>query len=580
MKTFFSSCLGTIVGILAVFVLGLALLIGSINTESETVVADNSVLAIKLDKPITELELEDPLADVFPGSVNETIGLVQLKQVLREAKNDPKITGIYLNAPYVAAGFASVQEIREALKDFQSSGKWIIAYGDFFTEGGYYLSSVADKVYLNPVGQLELNGLEAEVTFFKKLFDKLDIKPQVFRVGEFKSAVEPFLRENMSAENELQLSELIHSIYGRVIEEIAQSRDVPQAWVQEIADKMRVREAAQAVEFGLIDSLFYDDQVKSEIRSRLNISEDASIEFVKYEEYRKTVVMSGASKNEIAVIVADGEILPGKADNGIVGSATIREEIRKARTSDRVKAIIIRINSPGGAFTAADEMWREIYLASLEKPVVASMGDYAASGGYYLAMACDTIVAQPNTITGSIGVFSVLFDMSSFLGDKLGITSDQVRTGEVGDLITFTRPLTDLEKGIWQKQTDEVYEIFTRKAAEGRDMEQDAIKKVASGRVWTGTQALDKGLVDLLGTFDTAVEIAADLADVSDDYRLRYYPRQRTFFERLMNDYEDNVRTSVLRSEAGEYYDWFQQWNRVKNYQGSQARLPFEFTLH
>jgi len=580
MKTFFSSCLGTIVGIIVVFFLGLALLVGSVSSESEIVVSDNSVLALRLDKPITELELEDPLADVFPGSVDESIGLIHLKQTIREAKEDPNIKGIYLNAPFVMTGFASLQEIRESLIDFRSSGKWIVAYADFYTEGGYYLSSVADKVYMNPTGQVELNGLEAEVQFFKRLFDKLEIKPQVFRVGEFKSAVEPFFRENMSPENELQMSEMIHSIYGRVIEGISESRDLPQVRIKEIADRMLVREAGQAVEFGLVDSLWYDDQVKAEIKDRLSVSESSSIEFVKYSDYKRTITATSSSKNEIAVIVADGEILPGKADNGIVGSTTIREAIRKARTSDRVKAIIIRVNSPGGAFNAADEMWREVYLASQEKPVIASMGDYAASGGYYLAMACDTIVAQPGTITGSIGVFSVLFDLSSFLGNKVGITSDQVKTGDVGDMITVTRALTEQEKTIWQRQTDEVYEIFTQKAAEGRDMTQDEIKSVASGRVWTGAQAREKGLVDILGSFDDAVDIAADAAGLGDDYKLRYYPQQRTFIERLMNDYEDNVRTSILRQEAGEYYDWFQQWNRVKNYQGSQARMPFEFTLH
>jgi protease-4 len=580
MKNFLTSCLGTIVGLIVCMFLLVLFVVGSINTEDEVMVADNSVLVIKLDKRITELELKDPLAEVFPGSVDESVGLIELKQAIAHAKDDAMIKGIYLNAPSVMAGFATVQELREALEDFKRSGKWIVAYADFYTEGGYYLSSVADKVYMNPVGQFEMNGLEAEVQFFKKLFDKLEIKPQVFRVGDFKSAVEPFFREDMSPENRLQLTEMINSIYSEVVEGIAASRNMETVRVQEIADKMLVRQPAQAVEFGLLDSLYYDDEVKAELRGRLGISDKASIEFVKYDEYHRTFSLPTTSKNEIAVIVADGEIMPGKANSGVVGSVTIREEIRRARTSDKVKAIIIRVNSPGGAFTAADEMWREVYLASQEKPVVASMGDYAASGGYYLAMACDTIVAQPSTITGSIGVFSVLFDMSTFLDDKLGITSDQVRTGEVGDLITVTRPLTDAEKAIWQKQTDDVYEIFTRKAAEGRDMEQAALKKVASGRVWTGAQAVDKGLVDLLGSFDDAVKIAADKAGISDDYRLRYYPQQKNLIQRILNDSEDYVREAVVRREAGEYYDWVQRWNKVKNYEGSQARMPFEFSLH
>jgi protease-4 len=547
--------------------------------EKQVVVGDGSVLHIKLDKQITELEVDEPLNVFIPGGDNESIGLIELRDAIKHAKDDPNIMGIYLNAPFVAAGFSTLDEVRKSLEDFREAGKWVVAYSDFYTEGGYYLSTAADKVYMNPTGQIELNGLAIEVNFFKKLFDKLEIKPQVFRVGDFKSAVEPFLREDMSDENRLQLTEMITAIHQHMISELARSRDLPADRLKEISDKMLVRDPKQAVEFGLLDSLYYDDEVKDEIRGRLNLEKDKTIPFVKYSDYTKSFTASNSSKNEIAVIVADGNILPGKADNGVVGSSTIREQIRKARTADRVKAIVIRVNSPGGAFTAADEMWREIHLASLTKPVIASMGDYAASGGYYLAMACDTIVAQPNTITGSIGVFSVLFDLSDFLGDKLGITSEQVKTGEIGDLITVTRPLTPQEQDIWQKQTNEVYEIFTSKAAQGRSMSQADIKKVASGRVWTGSQAIERGLVDKLGTFDDAVQIAAESAGIGTDYKLRYYPQHKTFLEKLMTDYENDVRVSTLKKETGEYYLWFQQWERVKDYQGTQARMPVDFII-
>lgn len=578
MKNFLTSCAGTVVGIFLVCVILVVYLI-SLGSQSAVVVGDGSVLHIKLDRPITEQEIDgSPFGDVFPGDV-ESIGLIELREAIEQAKGDDKIKGIYLNAPFVAAGFSTLDEIRKSIEDFRESGKWVVAYSDFYTEGGYYLSTAADKVYMNPTGQLELNGLAIEVSFFKKLFDKLEIKPQVFRVGDFKSAVEPFLREDMSEENKLQLSEMISSIHKHMISELSRSRNLPEERVKEISDKMLVRNSTQAIDFGLIDTVYYDDEVKNEIRGRLGLDEKKSIPFVKYSDYRKTFTPGSSSKNEIAVIVADGDILPGKADIGVVGSATIREQIRRARTSDRVKAIIIRVNSPGGVFNAADEMWREVYLASQSKPVIASMGDYAASGGYYLAMACDTIVAQPNTITGSIGVFSVLFDMSDFLGDKLGITSEQVKTGEVGNLITITRPLTQQEKDIWQKQTDEVYEIFTDKAAKGRKMKQDDIKKVASGRVWTGSQAIERGLVDKLGSFEDAVKIAAESAGVADDYKLRYYPETKTFFERLFTDYKEDVRTSTLKEETGEYYHWFQQWEKVKDYQGTQARMPIEFII-
>lgn len=581
MKNFLTSCAGTMVGILLLFFLTIGYLITAVSLETPVIVEDGSVLFIKLDKQISELELEEPLAELLPNG-DESIGLIELRDAIRHAKGDDKIKGIYLNAPHVGAAFSTLDEIRKALEDFKSSGKWVIAYSNDYTEGGYYLSTIADKVYMNPTGNVEMNGLAIEVSFFKKLFDKLEIKPQVFRVGDFKSAVEPFMREDMSEENRTQLTEMINSIYSHMTSEIAKSRNLPVERVKEIADKMLVRNSKQAVEYGLIDSLYYDDQVRDLLRDKLGLEKKKTIPIVKYSDYRKTLTStSGSSKNEIAVIVADGDIMPGKGETrGIVGSVTIRDQIRRARTSDRVKAIIIRVNSPGGAFVAADEMWREVYLAAQSKPVIGSMGDYAASGGYYLAMACDTIVAQPNTITGSIGVFSVLFDLTDFMGNKLGITSEQVKTGEVGDLVTVTRHLTQQEKDIWQRQTDEVYEIFTRKAAEGRNMSQDEIKKVASGHVWTGTQALDRGLVDILGSFDDAVKIAADKAGVGDDYKLRYYPKQKTFIERLINDYENDVRTSNLKEATGEYYNWFRQWERVKDYQGVQTRMPVEFIVH
>jgi protease-4 len=579
LKSFFASCLGALVAFIVLIFVIFAFL-GTLTADTQVVVQDNSVLHLNLNRPIAELELEEPLSDLFPGTVQGTIGLVQLKEAIREAENDSRIEGIYLNASYVMTGFSTLQEIREALLDFRESGKWVVAYSDFYSEGGYYLATACDKIYMNPQGQVELNGLSVEVNFFKRLFDKLEVKPQVFRVGDFKSAVEPFLREDLSEENRLQLNEMLQSIYGVMLEDISIARKIDRPRLVEISSKMLVRNAQDAIDHQLIDSLYYDDQVKDNLRERLSLSKNESIDFVKYDDYRKTIGAAATSKNEIAVIVADGEIISGRADQGMVGSTTICEAIRKARTNDRVKAIVIRVNSPGGVFQAADEMWREVKLATEAKPVIASMGDYAASGGYYLAMACDTIVAQPTTITGSIGVFSVLFDMSSFLGNKIGVTSEEVKTGEIGEMITVTRPLTQVEKDIWQTQTNEIYETFTQKAASGRKMDQSELKKVASGRVWTGEQALQRKLVDVLGSFDKAIEIAAEKAGVKDDYKLRYYPKQKNFLERLMNDSEDYVRSAIVKKELGEQSIWFEQWRKIKAYQGVQARMPIEFTVH
>jgi len=294
---------------------------------------------------------------------------------------------------------------------------------------------------------------------------------------------------------------------------------------------------------------------------------------------KRSLSNPSSSKNEIAVIVADGEIVSGKAQDGLIGSDTFAEELRKARTNDRIKAIVIRINSPGGSALASDVMWREINLASEVKPVIASMSDYAASGGYYLAMACDTIVAQPTTITGSIGVFSVLFDMSNFLDNKLGITFEEVKTGEIGELITMTRPLNSVEKNIWQKKTEEIYKGFTTKAAAGRAMPVDELMKVASGRVWTGTQAKERGLVDVLGNFETAVTLAAGAAGLGEDYRLKYYPIQKSFFEQWLGGLEESAETRMLKRELGVYFDTYQYLKKLKNYQGSQMRMPYELTI-
>jgi protease-4 len=553
--------------------------IARIAEENPTVVGDNSVLHLKLNAPITELEIDDPVAELLPSG-QPNIGLIQLKQAIANAKTDSKIKGIYLNSGMLMTGITTAEEIRQSIIDFRESGKWVIAYADYYTEGGYYLATAADKVYMNPEGQVEFNGLATEVMFFKKMFDKLSIKPEVFRVGDFKSAVEPFLREDLSAENKLQLNSMLNSIYGSLLDQISSSRNISVDKLKLMSDKMLVRNSKQAVEQGLVDSLYYDDQVKDEIRKRLGLEKDATIPFTKYNDYKKSFTVSSKSKNEIAVIVADGDILPGEADQGVVGSVTIREAIRKARTNDRVKAIVIRVNSPGGVFQAADEMWREVTLAAKEKPVIASMGDYAASGGYYLAMACDTIVAQPVTITGSIGVFSVLFDLSEFLGDKVGITSEEVKTGEIGELVTVSRPLSEIEKNIWQNQTNEIYETFTRKASEGRHMSQDNLKKIASGRVWTGAQAKENGLVDVLGGLDEAVRIAATKAGIAADYKLRFYPKQKTTLEKLFGNLEETTQTRIMKEQLGEYYPSYLQWQRIKNYQGTQARMPFEFQIH
>jgi len=584
-KTFLASCLGSLVALIALFLIMIMVSAGIVaglvgGADEQVIVNENSVLQLNLDAEITEQQVDNPFEGVF-GSEAPNVGLLQLKQAIKNAKTDPKIKGIFLNVSYPMTGFSTIEEIRQSLLDFREEGKWVIAYSDAMSEGAYYLASAADKIYLNPEGEVEFNGLAIEVTFFKKMFDKLEVKPEIFRVGEFKSAVEPFMLEKMSPANRLQLTEMVNSIYDHVLDRVSEARGIERGKLEEISDKMLVRNAKLSVEHGLVDSLLYYDQVLDELRGKLELKDDAKVKFIRYNKYRKSYnsAENTTSSNEVAVIVADGTILPGNDDQGVIGGDAFAAEIRKARENDKVKAIVIRINSPGGSFVASDMMWREVTLAAEKKPVIASMSDYAASGGYYLAMGCDTIVAQPHTITGSIGIFSVLFDASGLLSNKLGITFDDVKTGEYGDMITISRPLTDAEKNVWQTRTEEIYETFTAKAAAGRNMSQDKLKEVASGRVWTGVQAKERGLVDVLGNFNDAIEIAAEKAGIADDYKVRLYPRQKPFFEEFMEGLEENSRVSAMKQELGDNYIYYQYWQRVKSYNGTQARMPYEFII-
>ena len=584
-KTLLASCLGSLIAMIVFCFLLFSFFIAAVSNLSDgdknVVVDENTVLHLKLNYPMTEMEVENPFEGIpLPGIEEGSIGLLQLKEVMAHAKNDPNIAGIYLDVSMFQGGISKAKEIRESLIDFKKSGKWVLAYSEAFSEVSYYLASCADKIYLNPEGELEFNGLSVDVTFFKRMFDKLEIKPEIFRVGDFKSAVEPFMLDKMSEANRLQLNELIRDLNNTMVKDVAASRNLDVNSLLQLSKSAQVTNAKDAQRFKLVDSLFYYDQFQSELRRRLSIGKDSKISSIKYGKYRKSIHNSSDSKNEIAVIVADGDILTGKAHEGTIGSDTFAEELRKARNNKRVKAIVFRINSPGGSALASDVMWREVRLASEQKPIIASMSNYAASGGYYIAMGCDTIVAQPSTITGSIGVFSILFDMSGLLNNKLGITSEEVKTGDVGEMVTFSRPLTDLEKSIWQKRTDQIYEGFTTKAASGRHMAVEDLRKVASGRVWSGSQAKEKGLVDVIGGFDDAIKIAAQAAGIGDDYKLKFYQKKKSFIEQWLSGIEENTKTKMLKEELGEHYDWVNQIQKVKTYSGSQARIPFELDLN
>lgn len=583
---FLGNVLAVIVGLLVFSVMSFFIFAGIIavisSSEDEINIKENTVLVMNLEgRVLVERSNEDEpdfsSLNVFGGT--STVGLTSLKNAIRIAKEKDEVKGIFLKAGTFIAGQAGMKELRDELISFKESGKFIISYGEYYTENGYYLSSAADEIYVNPSGLMEFNGLASEIIFFKGLFQKLEIQPEVFRVGEFKSAVEPFLLDKMSDENRLQTESFLNDLNNHALQEIAESRDIAFEKIKEISSQMLVRRLDDAVELNMIDDRWYEDQVIDLMKQKLGLEEDDKINTINVSRMNKvSPSKKTSSKNRIAVIIAEGEIMSGNAE-GIIASERFQEEIKKARNNENVKAIVLRVNSPGGSALASEVIWRELEKARKEKPVIASMGEVAASGGYYIAAASDTIVAQPNTITGSIGIFALWFNAQGLLNNKLGITTDVVKTGEFSDFLTPTRKISDMERTIFQEQVEEGYDIFLTRVADGRDMEKEEVMKVASGRVWTGNQALENGLVDVLGGLDDAIKIAAEKAGIADDYRVVYYPEMRPWFERFMSQLTNEVQTLYQRQKLGSFYPIYQQLENVKKYEGMMVRIPYDLHI-
>lgn len=585
---FLGNVLAVIVGLIVFTGLSLMILFGIIG-----IIAASSEKEVKLDEPtLLHLNLNGRLlvertsdddfnfgafGDPFGNQLNA--GLVNLKKAIAEAKTNENIKGIYLNTGLIMAGQANLLELREALIDFKESGKFILAYDEAYGEGGYFLASVADEIYLNPLGGIDFNGFSSETIFLKGFFEKVGIKPEIFRVGEFKSAVEPFILDKMSPENRLQTEFFLNDINALAVKQIADSRGMSFDSLMKINSKMLVRKPKDAVAYGLATELLYEDQVHAKLREKLGLGEDDDIPTINASDLGSMAKSKNiTSSNRIAVIVAEGEIVDGDVE-GVISSEKFAKEIRKARKDDAIKAIVLRVNSPGGSILASEVIWREMVEAKKAKPVIVSMGEVAASGGYYISAPADTIVAQPNTITGSIGIFGMWFNVQELLNDKLGITTDVVSTGELSDFMNAGRPLTEVERTIIQSGVEDGYETFITRVAEGRGMHPDSVKKIASGRVWTGSQAKERGLVDVLGGLDTAIEIAAAKIEAGDDYRVVYYPEQKPWFEEFMSSMTDQVKVKVLQAQLGEHYPMYQKIDRIKRYQGVQVRMPQEIVI-
>lgn len=566
MKQFFKFVLATIFGIILSFIILVVFLVAvvvSASGDRTTLVEDNSILYVSLKNSVEERTPDNPLEglDFLGLGGDKSIGLKDILANIKKAKSDDKIKGIFLDESYMQSGQATTEEIRNALINFKKSGKFVIAYSEIYTKGFYYLASVADKIYLNPKGMLEFDGFNSEVTFLKGTLDKLGIEAQVIKVGTYKSAVEPYILTKMSDANRLQVTSYINSLYDHYLTGIAKSRGINKDSLYKYADALYIREPEDALKYRLIDGLKYKDEIITELKKRTGIGAKTDLNTVDLVDYTNTMGSDKdgeTSANRIAMVYASGEISGGEGNDTNIGSESLSKALRKVRLDDKVKAVVLRVNSPGGSSLASDVIWREVMLTRKVKPVVVSMGDVAASGGYYIACAADSIFAQPNTVTGSIGIYALLPNMQKLFNDKLGVTFDNVKTGKYADMGAVDRPLTADERAILQAQVNRGYFDFTKAVADGRHKTREYIDSIGQGRVWTGEQAIKIGLVDRLGNINDAVRSAAKMAKLKN-YRIVDYPDQKSVLKSLSSNLSSKMRENMVQAELGEHYSIYKQ---------------------
>jgi protease-4 len=585
MKSFFKIFIASLLALIVFSILGVMVLIGvaaSASSSDKPLIGSDAVLVLDLSKPYKETVQENPFASLTTDEDFETPSLFDMVRLIEHAKKDANVKGIYILASSNVNGFAASEEIRKALLDFRKSKKFVVAYGETITQKGYSVANVAQKIFVHPQGGLEWAGFSSNLLFLKGMLDKLEIKPQIFYAGKFKSATEPLRETQMTEANRLQTSVWLGDLYNQFLYQTAAARNLDTALIRSLAVEGKIQTASDAVKYNLIDGLKYDDQVKNEITGRLNLAVNSKINFIYFGEYAKSVTLNESSASEkIAVIYASGDIISGSGTDEQVASDDYKELIRKARLDKSVKAIVLRVNSPGGSALASDVIWREVSLAKKEKPVVVSMGDVAASGGYYIACNANKVFANASTITGSIGVFSIVPNIESFLKNKVGITSDRVRTGPFADMGSMDRALTEPEKKFFQSSTDSIYNTFKSRVSEGRNRDLEYVDSIAQGRVWTGTRGLTVGLVDEIGTLSDAIEAAASMAKVKS-YKLKEYPEKKNILEQLFNNYKRTVSLQLIESELGaDQVFMMQQVKKVKSMIGvPQAKLPYAITVH
>jgi protease IV len=579
-KIFFASLLALVVFVVIVFFFGVGFISGLAGNPT-VVIGSKAVLVLDLNESFAEKTTADPLAGLSDTRYNVP-GVFDVIRLIHFAKTDSAIKGIYIKSGGNENGLATTEEIRNALLDFKKSGKFIVAFGDVISLKAYYAASVADKVYCNPKGGVEWKGFTINMPYLKGSLDKLEIQPEIFYAGKFKSATEPLRADKMSDANRLQLNELLGDIFNHILDQTSKSRGQDSSVLRRCVDEQLVQTASDAVKYKLVDDLKYNDEVLQEIAEKVKVSSINSINFVPLGKYFESVKLkyNGTGADRIAMIYAEGDIVGGKNSQKEIGQDIYRQIIRKARLDDNVKAIVLRINSGGGSALVSENLWRELTLAKAEKPVVLSFGDVSASGGYYLSCNADSIFADPMTITGSIGVFSMLFNTQIFFKNKLGVTFDGVHTAKQPDALSMFEPLTDMQRKFIQNDVDSIYHDFTSRVAEGRNKDITYVDSIGQGRVWSGEKALKLGLIDRIGGVQDALDCAARMAKLKS-YRLREYPEPENFLDLLLNSYAQSVKIKTVQNDLGEQgAKWYKMLSVYQSMSGvPQARIPFELNF-
>ena len=582
-KMMFASVLGVIVGVTVLVVVGVMMGVGllTMSTSSSTYVPQKqTILKLSLSGALKDHATENPLAS-FMGDDLQVLSLSDVLDAIQVAKENPHVAGIYLKAGYFSAGGASLLEIRRALIDFKQSGKFIVAYADNYTQGTYFVCATADKVFLNPQGALGIQGLALETTFYKGLLKKAGVEMQVFKVGTYKGAVEPYLLDHLSDANREQMTAYLSSTWNVLRAGIAESRNLQPAVIDRFANEgLSFADAEEAVKMGFVDELRYAPEVETYLKEKVGMS-DEKLRLATCQQIASLKPAPSNAKQRIAVMYAEGEIMPEAADQQYNMASLITEkmarELIKLKEDKEVKAVVIRVNSPGGSAYVSDQIWKQVKALKEEKPVVVSMGNVAASGGYYISCAANQIVAEPNTLTGSIGVFGMFPNMTG-LFEKLDVTSDVVKTHTFSDMGNIARPMTEAEKALVQGAIERNYRTFLARCAEGRGMSVEAIDAIGQGRVWTGEQALANGLVDRLGDLDAAIQVAADLADLSE-YSIQSVSSSKHWWDKLLEEPLSGMRISLMQWLLGDDYAQIQLLRQVRDTQGIWARLPFDWNL-